>query len=117
MLLAMRSEDSPQPPDRTGYDSMPPVEGYQFVTGITPGPGGVLTDEAGWVTGDQTLRTEVAIDGQAALYIRHVEGEHWYAVTGAHYRLDDPAQAEALHRAAVELLTRGGADASSLTLT
>lgn len=82
---------------------------------MTPGPGGVLTEEAGAVAGELTLRTGVAPDGEALLHVRKGDSE-WWTVTGGHYVLDDPRQAERLHAAAVAHLSVGGADAARLTL-
>jgi len=104
------------PSDRTGVDAIPPLDGYQFITGFTPGPGGVATDEVGVVTGQLTLRTEVAPDGDALLHVQPAGGTEWYTVAGGHYALEDPRQAERLHEAAVRHLARGGADAAALSL-
>jgi hypothetical protein len=119
MLGAMRSDDSRPGADDTqgtGMDVIPPVDGYHFVTGFAPGPGGVLTDEAGVVTGDLILHTDVATDGRALLSIREAAADDWYTVTGGYYQLDDLSRAEDLHTAAVALLSTGGADARTLTL-
>ncbi|HEY0699610.1 MAG TPA: hypothetical protein VGD43_17570 [Micromonospora sp.] len=72
---------------------------------ITPGPGGVMTDEVGVVTGPLTLRTEFAA-GQVALRVRYKDAEEWYAVTGGHAPLADPAAIDAVHSIAVGLLNR-----------
>jgi hypothetical protein len=100
----------------TGMDLIPPVDGYHFVTGFTPGVGGVLTDEGGVVAGELTLHTDVMPDGRAVLSVADPAGEDWYTVTGGHYQLDDVSRAEDLHTAAVALLSTGGADARALTL-
>lgn len=100
----------------TGMDMIPPVDGYHFVTGFSPGPGGVLTDEAGVVVGELTLHTEVAPDGRAVLSVTDGDGDDWYTVAGGYYQLEDLTRAEDLHTAAVALLSTGGADARSLTL-
>jgi hypothetical protein len=81
---------------------------------FTPGPGGVMTDEVGTVTGDLNLRTEATPDGEVVLRVQYVGAEEWYTVTGGRYRLPDPAKAEQLHQAAVELLAKGGQDAATL---
>jgi hypothetical protein len=100
----------------TGMDLIPPVDGYHFVTGFTPGAGGVLTDETGVVTGALTLHTEVAPDGRAVLSVTDEDGDEWYTVAGGYYQLEDLSRAEDLHTAAVALLSTGGADARLLTL-
>ena len=115
----MQSDNSRQRWDETtgtGMDVIPPVDGYHFVTGFAPGPGGVLTDEAGVLGGELTLHTEVRPDGGAVLSVSDTGGDDWYTVTGGYYQLDDLSRAEDLHTAAVALLAAGGADARELTL-
>jgi hypothetical protein len=74
-------------------------------TDIVPGPGGVMTDEVGVVTGDLTLRTEMT-GGEAVLSVQYKDAEEWYAVTGGRAKLADPADLEAVHAIAVGLLHR-----------
>jgi hypothetical protein len=74
-------------------------------TDIVPGPGGVMTDEVGVVTGDLTLRTELT-DGDAVLSVQYKDADEWYAVTGGRAKLADPADLEAVHAIAVGLLHR-----------
>jgi hypothetical protein len=75
------------------------------ITDITPGPGGVMTDEEGVVTGPLTLRTEVS-DGEVTLRVQYKDADEWYAVTGGRAALKDPADVEAVHTIAVGLLNR-----------
>ncbi|MEU2615161.1 hypothetical protein ABZ570_26815 [Micromonospora sp. NPDC007271] len=72
---------------------------------ITAGPGGVMTDEVGVVTGELTLRTEYA-DGQVTLRVQYKDADEWYAVTGGRVPLADPAGLDAVHTIAVALLNR-----------
>ncbi|MFG2048417.1 hypothetical protein ACGFIW_13440 [Micromonospora sp. NPDC048935] len=72
---------------------------------IVPGPGGVMTDEVGVVTGDLTLRTEYA-DGKVTLRVQYKDADEWYAVTGTSVALADPAGLDAVHGVAVGLLHR-----------
>ncbi|GAA1597592.1 hypothetical protein [Actinoplanes couchii] len=74
-------------------------------TDILPGPGGVMTDEVGVVTGELTLRTEFA-DGEAVVRVQYREAEEWYVVTGGRVKLADPADVDAVHTLAVGLLHR-----------
>ncbi|WP_347404727.1 hypothetical protein [Solwaraspora sp. WMMD1047] len=74
-------------------------------TDIVPGPGGVMTDEVGVVTGELTLRTEYA-DGQVTLRVQYKDAEEWYAVTGGKATLPDPAALDAVHTLATALLNR-----------
>ncbi len=72
---------------------------------IVPGPGGVMTDEVGVVTGELTLRSEL-VDGDAVLRVQYKDAEEWYAVTGGRTKLKDPADLDAVHAIAVGLLHR-----------
>jgi hypothetical protein len=87
----------------------------RYTTDFTPGPGGVMTDEVGVVTGELTLATEVTAAGEATLHVQYKDAGEWYTVTGGHYKLPDPSRGRQLHDAAVALLSPGGADASTLT--
>jgi hypothetical protein len=77
----------------------------ELTTDITAGPGGVMTDEVGVITGDLTLRTELA-DGNLTLRVQYKEADEWYAVTGGRTALKDPADLQAVHQIAVGLLDR-----------
>ncbi|WP_425413364.1 hypothetical protein [Micromonospora pallida] len=72
---------------------------------IVPGPGGVMTDEVGVVTGELTLRTEFA-SGQVTLRVQYREADEWYTVTGGRVALPDVAGLDAVHGVAVGLLHR-----------
>jgi hypothetical protein len=74
-------------------------------TDITAGPGGVMTDEVGVITGDLTLRTESAA-GQITIHVQYKDAEEWYVVTGGRAKLTDPAGLDAVHSIAVGLLNR-----------
>ncbi|MGW5556173.1 hypothetical protein ACWER9_02980 [Micromonospora sp. NPDC003944] len=74
-------------------------------TDIVPGPGGVMTDEVGVVTGDLTLRTEYA-DGKVTLRVQYKDADEWYVVTGTAVTLADAAGLDAVHGVAVGLLNR-----------
>lgn len=89
------------------------------VSHFTPGPGGVMTDEVGVVTGELTLETALTgagTDDTVRLRVQYRDAAEWYTVTGGCFELDQPARAEDLHQAAVELLSKGGQDASTLEL-
>jgi hypothetical protein len=74
-------------------------------TDITAGPGGVMTDEVGVITGDLTLRTEFA-GGKVTLRVQYKDAEEWYVVTGGRAPIKDPADVAAVHTIAVGLLHR-----------
>jgi hypothetical protein len=72
---------------------------------IVAGPGGVMTDEAGVVTGELTLRTELS-GTQVTLHVQYKDADEWYVVTGGRSTLKDPADLDAVHTVAVALLNR-----------
>ena len=76
-----------------------------LTTDIVAGPGGVMTDEVGVVTGDLTLHTEVAGDA-ATVRVQYKEADEWYTVTGGKTTVKDPADAAAVHQVAVGILNR-----------
>jgi hypothetical protein len=78
----------------------------QRTTDVTPGPGGVMTDEVGVVTGELTLRTEVDEAGAVVLRVQYKDADEWYAVTGAKASLADAKDVDAVHAIAVALVNR-----------
>jgi hypothetical protein len=73
---------------------------------IVAGPGGVMTDEVGVITGELTLRTELDDAGQATLRVQYREADEWYVVTGGRVSLADPRDVDAVHTIATGLLNR-----------
>jgi hypothetical protein len=67
--------------------------------------GGVMTDEAGVITGELTLRTEL-IGDDVTLHVQYKDAAEWYRVTGGKATLKDPADLEAVHSIAISLLHR-----------
>jgi hypothetical protein len=76
-----------------------------LTTDITAGPGGVMTDEVGVITGDLTLRTEVS-GTDVTVRVQYKEADEWYVVTGGKTSVKDVADAAAIHQIAVGLLNR-----------
>ena len=75
-------------------------------TDIVAGPGGVMTDEVGVVTGELTVRTEVDDQGAALVRVAYRDADEWYVVTGSRTTLVDVRDIDALHTLAVGLLNR-----------
>lgn len=76
-----------------------------MVTDIVAGPGGVMTEEVGVVTGDLTVRTE--LDSLSVVVrVRYRDAAEWYTVTGGRVEVADPRDAAAVHRITVGLLNR-----------
>jgi len=74
-------------------------------TDITAGPGGVMTDEVGVITGDLTLRAEYA-DGTVTVRVQYKDADEWYTVTGAKAPLKDEADAGAVQTVVAGILHR-----------
>ena len=74
-------------------------------TNIVARKGGVMTDEVGAVTGDLTLRTELADDGTVRQRVQYVGADEWYEVTGARTTLDGRSLDE-IHAQAVKELSQ-----------
>lgn len=82
-----------------------PAGGDSRTTDIVPGPGGVMTDEVGVVTGELTLRSELS-GTDVTVRVQYKDADEWYAVTGGHLTLAAPADLDAVHALAVALLNR-----------
>jgi hypothetical protein len=102
---AKPAEQPAEAAPQTGPAKTTDKTGPARTTDIVPGPGGVMTDEVGVVTGDLTLRTELA-GTELTLRVQYKDAEEWYAVTGGKATLADPADLDAVHRIAVALLNR-----------
>jgi hypothetical protein len=68
-------------------------------------PGGVMTDEAGVITGELTVRSELSGD-TVTLRVQYRDADEWYAVTDGRATLADPADLDAVHALFVALLHR-----------
>ncbi|MGW0807044.1 hypothetical protein [Nonomuraea sp. NPDC002799] len=56
------------------------VERYE--SSVVAGPGGVMTDEVGVITGEVTVRTEIDAS-QVTVRIQYVDADEWYEVEGS----------------------------------
>jgi hypothetical protein len=74
-------------------------------TDITAGPGGVMTDEVGVITGDLTLRTEYA-RGKVTIHVQYKDADEWYVLTGGKAELADVADLDAVHAIVTGILNR-----------
>jgi hypothetical protein len=72
--------------------------------------GGVMTDEVGTITGDLTLRTELAADGTVQVLVQYLGAAEWYRVTGAPTSLPPNTTLDALHERILGELRRPAPD-------
>lgn len=56
------------------------VERYE--SSVVAGPGGVMTDEVGVITGEVTVRTEVAAGG-VSVRVQYLDADEWYEIEGS----------------------------------
>ncbi|WP_103502673.1 MULTISPECIES: hypothetical protein [Streptomyces] len=68
--------------------------------------GGVMTKEAGVVTGQLELATDAAADGTLTLRVRYDGAAEWYTIEGGPFVLHDPRDHEVLHDVLISLLHR-----------
>ena len=68
------------------------------------GPGGIMTDEVGVITGDLELKT-VAEAGVLRALVRYEGAEEWYAITGGTCPLD-PVDHPSVHSLLLGVLNR-----------
>ena len=69
------------------------------------GPGGVMTDDVGVITGDLELRTTLT-DNAVAVEVRYAGADEWYRLSAADCRLADPRDHEPVHHALLGVLNR-----------
>ncbi len=73
---------------------------------LVAGPGGVMTEEVGVVTGDLELRTTVDSSGVVTAKVRYAGADEWYRVRGGTCRLSDERDHAAVHSLLVGVLNR-----------
>lgn len=69
-------------------------------------PDGVMTDDAGVITGDLELHTTVDDDLTLRLAVRYAGAAEWYTLTGSGARLHDPRDAATVHDVLTRQLSR-----------
>lgn len=76
---------------------------------VEAGPGGVMTDEVGVVTGELDIVTEPLPDGRATVRVRYSEADEWYVMTGAPVPVPPEGGLAALHAEVLRRVRAGGA--------
>jgi hypothetical protein len=80
----------------------------EYCSPFTAGPGGVMTEEVGVVTGDLELRTVCGADGVVTTKVRYAGALDWYRLRGGSCRLADDRDHAAVHSLLVGVLNRPG---------
>ncbi|HEX6340455.1 hypothetical protein [Umezawaea sp.] len=79
----------------------------EYSSPFVAGPGGIMTDDVGVITGELELRTVLAEDGSTVrTEVRYEGADEWYALTGGHCALKDPEDLSAVHELLVGVLNR-----------
>ncbi|MEU7457541.1 hypothetical protein [Streptosporangium roseum] len=75
---------------------------------VVAGPGGVMTEDVGVVTGELTIRTEAAGDAAqtAQVQVQYTGAEEWYTLTGSPIPLAGRS-VEQLHQAVLRAAAQG----------
>ncbi|MFI8100565.1 hypothetical protein [Streptomyces sp. NPDC086023] len=76
--------------------------------GVFAGPGGVLTEDGGTLTGELTVHTEWE-QGRARVTVQYQDGGERYALAGSPIACPDPGVSRTVHQSAVEAVRAGGA--------
>ncbi|WEP00707.1 hypothetical protein A6P39_044160 (plasmid) [Streptomyces sp. FXJ1.172] len=78
-----------------------------YTSTVTAGPGGAMTDEAGVITGDLTVRTTLTEDGRrACVTVQYTDADEWYTLTGSPAPITEGGLA-AYHRDVLGRIRRG----------
>jgi hypothetical protein len=78
----------------------------EYSSPFTAGPGGVMTEEVGVITGDLELRTVSGGDGVVSAKVRYVGAQEWYRLRGGACKLADDRDHPAVHSLLVGVLNR-----------
>jgi hypothetical protein len=73
-------------------------------------PGGVMTDEVGTVTGDLTLRSELADGGTVRVLVQYLGADEWYRVTDSPEALPAGSTLDDLHATMLAKLSGAAID-------
>ncbi|MFF7178542.1 hypothetical protein [Streptomyces sp. NPDC008121] len=76
--------------------------------GVYTGRGGVLTDEAGALTGDVTVHTTWA-DGEARVAVQYSGASDWFTMSGSPVPCSSEPESRDIHEAVVEAVREGNA--------
>jgi hypothetical protein len=82
--------------------------GEELRSGFASTPGGVMTEEAGAVTGDLELLTRPGEGGALEALVRYAGAEEWYTVAGSPVGAGGGEDHRASHEAVLARLTTPG---------
>jgi hypothetical protein len=74
----------------------------QRTSDVTAGPGGVMTDEVGVVTGELTVVTTAADGGGYTVKVQYKDADEWYAMSDIAPVLAGARDLDAAHAAVLE---------------
>ncbi|MEU8359644.1 hypothetical protein AB0C27_26870 [Nonomuraea sp. NPDC048882] len=76
-----------------------------FESNVVAGPGGVMTDEVGVITGELTVRTEVSGD-RVTVRVQYLDADEWYEIDGSPLS-PAPGLGQDLHQEIVQAVRHG----------
>ncbi|MFE0044639.1 hypothetical protein [Streptomyces albireticuli] len=79
----------------------------RYLDKVTAGPGGVMTDDVGVITGDLTIVTACPDGRRADVSVQYTGAEEWYTMTGSPVPVP-PTGLRALHDAVLAAARAGG---------
>ena len=74
----------------------------QRTSDVTPGPGGVMTDEVGVVTGELTVKTESDGAGGYTVTVQYKDADEWYTMSDVKTLLANATDIDAAHATVLE---------------
>ena len=74
----------------------------QRTSDVTPGPGGVMTDEVGVVTGDLTIRTDLDDGLAVTVHVQYKDADEWYTMSDIAPALTEAKDLDAAHAIVLE---------------
>lgn len=78
----------------------------EYTSPFVAAKGGVMTDDAGVITGELELRTTLEPGGVVLVRVRYAGAKEWYRIRAADCSLHDERDLRALHTALLGVLNR-----------
>jgi hypothetical protein len=78
----------------------------EYTSPLVAGPGGLMTEDVGVITGDLELRTISHRDGTVTAKVRYAGANEWYRLRGGSCRLADERDHAAVHSLLAGVLNR-----------
>ncbi|GAB7188997.1 hypothetical protein ATKI12_8828 [Kitasatospora sp. Ki12] len=87
--------------------STPSAPTQRYEDRVTAGPGGVMTEEVGSITGDLTVVTTAFPDRQAWVAVQYTGADEWYTLTGTPTPLTENTTLAGYHQRVLDAVRTG----------